>query len=104
MTDWVAACATTDIEPEDVVPFEHNGRSYAVYRTPDDEFYATAGHCTHEAELLCDGLVTGRVIECPMHLGRFDFTTGKALGAPVLKDIRTYPTRVDGDTVYIEVP
>ena len=45
----------------------------------------------------------GRVIECPMHNGRFDFTSGKAMGAPALVDLRTYPARVLDGTVYIEV-
>jgi len=104
MARWVPACATADIPPEDVVPFDHEGRAYAVYHSPDGQFYATAGQCTHEQELLCDGLVSGRVIECPIHNGRFDYVTGQALGAPAIVDIRTFPTRVEGDTVYIEVP
>jgi len=44
----------------------------------------------------------GGIIECPKHNGRFDYTSGKALGAPVLDDIRTYPVRVEGGTVFIE--
>jgi hypothetical protein len=35
--------------------------------------------------------------------GRFGYSTGEALGAPVLADIRTYPTKVIDGTVYIEV-
>jgi len=69
-----------------------------------DGFFATDGHCTHEKTLLCDGLVMGGVIECPKHNGRFDYTSGKALGAPVLVDVRTYPVKVVDDTVYIELP
>ncbi|MGD9527836.1 MocE family 2Fe-2S type ferredoxin [Pseudonocardia sp.] len=103
MTRWIPACATDDVDLEDVVPFDHDGRAYAVYRSPDDLFYATDGYCTHERERLCDGLVMEGVIECPKHNGRFDYRTGKALAAPVLVDVRTYPTKVEGDTVYIEV-
>jgi 3-phenylpropionate/trans-cinnamate dioxygenase ferredoxin component len=103
MGDWIAACAAADVDSEDVVPFEHDGRDYAIYRSADDEFFATDGHCTHERTLLCDGLVMGRVIECPMHNGRFDFTTGQALGAPVLVDLRTYPAKVVDGTVYVEL-
>jgi 3-phenylpropionate/trans-cinnamate dioxygenase ferredoxin subunit len=33
-------------------------------------------------------------IECPKHNGRFDYTSGKALGAPVLSDIRAYHVKV----------
>jgi 3-phenylpropionate/trans-cinnamate dioxygenase ferredoxin subunit len=103
MAQWVAACAAGDIDPEDVVPFDHGGRAYAIYRSPDDGYYATDGQCTHEQTLLCDGLVDGGVIECPKHNGRFDYTSGKALGAPVLTDLRTYPVKVADGTVYIDV-
>ena len=75
---------------------------YAIYRSPGDEYYATDGHCTHEKTLLCDGLGMGRVIECPKHNGRFDYVSGKALGAPALEDIRTYPVKVADGTVFIE--
>jgi len=42
-------------------------------------------------------------IECPKHNGRFDYTTGKAAGAPVLVDLRTHPVRVEDGTVFIEI-
>src|SRR5262245_47356567 len=103
MSRWIAACEVDDVDPEDVVPFDDGDSAYAVYRSDDDAFYATDGFCTHERERLCDGLVMGATIECPKHNGRFDFTSGKALGAPVLVDVRTYPTKVEDGTVYIEV-
>jgi 3-phenylpropionate/trans-cinnamate dioxygenase ferredoxin component len=101
MTTWIAACAADDIDPEDVIGFEHAGHEYAIYRSADNAFFITDGHCTHERTLLCDGLVMGGVIECPMHNGRFDYTSGKALGAPVLVDLRTYPVKVEDGTVYL---
>ena len=103
MAQWIAACAADEIDPEDVVPFAYGGKDYAIYRSPADAYYATDGHCTHEKTLLCDGLVMGGIIECPKHNGRFDYTSGKALSAPVLEDVRTYPVKLDGGTVYIEV-
>ena len=103
MAQSIAACQADDIVPEDVIPFTHDGNDYAIYRSPGDEYYATDGHCTHEKTLLCDGLVMGRVIECPKHNGRFDYVSGKALGAPVIDDLRTYQTKVEGDGVYIQL-
>lgn len=103
MTRWIAACAPDDIDIEDVIPFEHDGYAYAVYRSADDEFFATDGHCTHEKTLLCDGLVMGGIVECPKHNGRFDFRTGEAKGAPVITDLKTYPVKVEGDVVYVGV-
>jgi 3-phenylpropionate/trans-cinnamate dioxygenase ferredoxin subunit len=98
---WVAACAVDDIDEEDVIPFEHGGRVLAIYRSPDDAFFATDGICTHEHAHLADGLVMGDTIECPKHNGRFNYKTGEAKRAPVCVNLRTYPVRVEGDTVFI---
>jgi 3-phenylpropionate/trans-cinnamate dioxygenase ferredoxin subunit len=103
MPDWIAACAADDVDVEDVIGVDHDGVEYAVYRSPDGEYFATAGHCTHEEELLCNGLVIDNIIECPRHNGRFDYRTGEAKGAPVVVDIRTYPTKVEGGTVFIAI-
>jgi 3-phenylpropionate/trans-cinnamate dioxygenase ferredoxin subunit len=100
---WVTACAVDDIEPEDVIRFDHGGRIYAIYRSPDDEYYATDGVCTHEHAFLSDGLVLDNIIECPKHNGRFDYRTGEAKGAPVCVNLRTYPVRVEGGKVLIAV-
>ena len=103
MTTWVQACHADDIESEDIIAFEHDGEQFAIYRSDDDEFFATDGYCTHEREKLCDGLVMGKIIECPKHNGRFNYQTGEAKGAPVCVNLKTYPVKVDGGKVFIEV-
>src|SRR5438876_1151477 len=35
MPQWIAACETDDIDPEDVIPFEHDGSDYAIYRSAE---------------------------------------------------------------------
>jgi 3-phenylpropionate/trans-cinnamate dioxygenase ferredoxin component len=103
MAEWIVACEVDDVDEEDVIPFSHDGTDYAIYRSPDNTFFATAGHCTHERQLLCDGLVMEGIIECPKHNGRFDYRTGKAMGAPVIVDIETYPVKVEDGTVYLQL-
>ena len=103
MADWIDACGTDDIDQEDVIRFDHGGRTFALYRSPDDEFYCTDGLCTHEQVHLSGGLVMDSVIECPKHNGQFDYRTGEAMRAPVCVDLRTYPTRVEGGRVLIEI-
>ena len=100
--NWISACQATEIDEEDLIRFDYDGKSYCIYHTPDG-FYATDGICTHEAEHLEFGFVIDNVIECPLHQGRFDIPSGKALGAPVCIDLKTYPVKlVDGD-VYINI-
>ncbi|WP_315982505.1 hypothetical protein [Aliamphritea spongicola] len=33
MTDWVLACATDDIDEEDLIRFDHEDKTYAIYNT-----------------------------------------------------------------------
>jgi 3-phenylpropionate/trans-cinnamate dioxygenase ferredoxin subunit len=98
---WVEVCAADEIDEEDVVRFDHAGRTFAIYRSPEDTYHATDGLCTHEKIHLADGLVMDHIIECPKHNGRFDYKTGEAKGAPVCVDLKTYPVKVEGGTVFI---
>ena len=103
MADWVDACATGDIDADDVIRFDHGGRTFALYHTEDGGFFATDGLCTHEKVHLADGLVMGNIIECPKHNGRFDLRSGEAKGAPVCVNLRTWPVKVEGGRVYIQI-
>ncbi|MBY8918427.1 MocE family 2Fe-2S type ferredoxin (plasmid) [Nitratireductor rhodophyticola] len=103
MSQWIEACGVDDVEEEDLIRFDHEGRTFAIYRSPEEQFYATDGLCTHEQVHLADGLVMGHIIECPKHNGRFDYRTGEARGAPVCVNLRTYPVRVEGDRVLIDI-
>jgi 3-phenylpropionate/trans-cinnamate dioxygenase ferredoxin component len=100
---WVAACTADAIEREDVMRFDYGGRTFAIYRTADDRYFATDGLCTHEQAHLAEGLVMGSIIECPKHNARFDFTTGKALRRPARIDLKTYAVRVEGGMVLVQV-
>jgi 3-phenylpropionate/trans-cinnamate dioxygenase ferredoxin subunit len=99
--NWVEVCDVDDLEEEDVIRFDHNGKTYAVYRLKGDEFHATDGLCTHEDTHLAGGLVMDGIIECPKHNGRFDICTGEAKSLPVRVDLRTYPAERRGDKVFI---
>jgi 3-phenylpropionate/trans-cinnamate dioxygenase ferredoxin subunit len=103
MSDWVMACAVGEIEEEDVFRFDHEGRTFAIYRSPEDEYFATDGLCTHEQVHLADGLVMGDIIECPKHNGRFNYKTGEARGAPVCVNLATYPVKVERGRVMVQI-
>ena len=103
MSQWIEACAADDVEEEDVIRFDHGGKVFAIYRSPDDRYYATDGLCTHEHVSLADGLVMDDIIECPKHNGRFNYKTGEARGAPVCVNLRTYKVKVEDGAVFIEV-
>ena len=101
--NWIEACRADEIEEEDVIRFDYGGRTFAIYRSGDDEYFATDGLCTHEQVHLADGLVMGDIVECPMHNGRFNYKTGEAKGAPVCVALKTYPIKVEGDKVFVQL-
>ncbi len=100
---WIDAIPTDEIETEDVVRWDHGGKTYAIYRSPDDEWFATDGLCSHEQVHLAGGLVMDHLIECPKHNGQFDYRTGEAMRAPVCVNLRTYKVKVEGDRVFVEL-
>jgi len=38
MSEWIIACEASDIEIEDVIRFDHNGKTFAIYRSANDEY------------------------------------------------------------------
>ena len=100
--DWHPAGHAADFEDEDVEQIWVGETAIAVYRV-DGQFYATADVCTHEHAYLSDGVVVGCIVECPMHQGRFDIATGKAKGAPVSVDLKTYPVKVVDGELFVKV-
>ncbi len=103
MSNWVEACEASEIDAEDVIRVDLDGVSYAIYRSPDDQYYCTQGHCTHEQVHLAEGLVMDNIIECPKHNGQFDYTTGEALRVPACEALKTYDTRLENGKVLISV-
>jgi naphthalene 1,2-dioxygenase system ferredoxin subunit len=96
--------AELDAVPEgEAIDVQSQGRSVALYCV-EGQVYATAGLCTHQKIRLCDGFLEGFEIECPLHQGRFDIRTGKALCAPLIEDIRTYPVKIEDGKVLVGLP
>lgn len=102
MSNWINACNTDDIDEDDLIAWEHNGQKIAIYNT-DKGFFATDLMCTHEEQSLEEGLVIDCVIECPLHGGRFDICSGKALSSPVTVDLKTYPVELRDGRVWVQV-
>lgn len=95
--------AKTNEIPEDEAKRVIIGDHQIALFNLDGEFYATDDICTHAYASLSEGYVEDGCVECPLHAGLFDIKTGKAQGVPVTEDIKTYPVRVEGEDIYIEV-
>lgn len=99
-TDWIDAAAVDELPEDDVMGLEVQGLAIALYSV-DGQVFATSNTCTHGQARLCDGFLEGHEIECPLHQGKFDVRSGKALCAPVTEDLRSYPVKIEGGRVYV---
>jgi 3-phenylpropionate/trans-cinnamate dioxygenase ferredoxin subunit len=103
MTQWTDACGVNDIEEEDVIRFDHGGKTYIIVRDHEDNYYCSDGLCTHEDVHLSDGLVVEATIECPKHASIFDVSNGEVETPPACENLRTYPTKVEDGRVFVAV-
>ncbi len=93
---------TGDLNEEEVMSVMVGDEEIALYNV-EGEFYATHGICTHENIGLADGFVDGDLIECPLHAACFEIKTGKAVNPPATVDLKTYPVKIEDDTVYVGI-
>ncbi len=100
---WVEVPGAEALDEDEVVGAEVGGRKVAVART-QGRLFAFDNVCTHQYALLSDGFVEDGAIECPLHQGKFECATGKALCAPVTQAIDVYPVREDAGRVLVELP
>jgi 3-phenylpropionate/trans-cinnamate dioxygenase ferredoxin component len=100
---WIDACSTTDIDAEDVIRFDHGGRTFAIYRNHEDGYFCTDGLCTHEDIHLADGMVIENTVECPKHSSIFNFTNGEVETPPACDNLHCYAARVEAGRVLISI-
>lgn len=100
---WNAVAKAEDIEAGSAVVVEAGGKRIALCNTGDG-IYAIDDVCTHDGGPLDQGKLDGIEIECPRHGARFDVTSGRALCLPAVRPVKTYPVRVEGGEVEIDLP
>ena len=101
-THWIDAAAQDQVPQDDVIAMVVDGREVALYGV-DGNVFATDNICTHGMARLCDGFLDGHEIECPHHQGRFDVRTGAATCAPAKVALATYPARLEGDRIQLQI-
>jgi len=99
---WIEAAALSGVPQDDVIAVAVQGKEIALYGV-DGDVYATDNICTHGHARLCEGFLEGHEIECPLHQGRFDIRNGAAMCAPLTEGIRTYPVRIEGGKVFLDL-
>ncbi|MFN0009270.1 MAG: Rieske (2Fe-2S) protein [Planctomycetota bacterium] len=90
------------VTPERPLCVAVGGRSIAIFDVGGD-CLAIDDECTHAGGPLSEGEVEGGVVTCPWHGARFDLSTGAVLSGPAGSAVKSYPLRIEGSAIRIEV-
>ena len=76
------------------------GIDVALFRR-GEEVFAIGNECVHQGGSLCDGLVEGDIVTCPLHGWEFDLRSGACMTVPGESVPRFLVTLEDG-AVFLE--
>jgi 3-phenylpropionate/trans-cinnamate dioxygenase ferredoxin component len=99
-TNWQVAGTLGDISEDLPLSAKIEGREVGVYLV-DGSYYALEDVCPHAYALLSQGFVEGDEIECPLHGAKFHIPSGRCTKEPGGRDLKSYPVRLEGDTVLV---
>jgi 3-phenylpropionate/trans-cinnamate dioxygenase ferredoxin subunit len=100
VSEFVRACALSEVPEEGALGIEIGDVPVAVVRA-GDEVFAIHDVCSHEEVPLSEGEVYDHTVECWLHGSCFDVRTGKPTGPPATQPVPVYQVRVDGDDVLV---
>ena len=110
---WIRVTPTGNVPPREGRAVLIGDREIALFNLgpstepgAGDQFLATDNQCPHKGGPLCDGIVTGASVVCPLHAWKVNLQTGEVERPSHGKDhcVATFPTRVEEGVVLIGLP
>lgn len=98
---FIPVAAVSAVKPNQSLCVTVRGKKLALFCVAD-HYYAINNACSHAGGPLCQGKLSGQIIQCPWHGARFDVTNGKVIGPPAQSNIASYRTRVTANQVEVE--
>ena len=102
MAQFIKVAHTADPASGSAKCVEVAGKKIALFNL-QGSFYAIDDTCTHRGGPLCEGEVAGEEVTCPWHGAVYNIKTGAVLKPPAPQGVASYPVRVQGADVEVEV-
>ena len=99
---WIDAAASG--LPDGTLVSVNSGAITAAVARAAGAWHAVDSWCTHAECPLSDGWLEGSAVRCACHGALFDLASGVPLEGPADTPLTTYPTRVVGGRVEVELP
>ena len=78
------------------------GQSIAIFNM-GGSYYAIENTCPHRGGPLSEGAIAGDEVTCPWHGSRFNIKTGAVITPPARQGVKSFPVRIAGDDVEVEI-
>ena len=99
----VRVAALADVAPGVPHLVETHGTRVVLVRV-GDQVHAIGDACSHQGGPLGDGKLSGTRLACPWHGWMYDVRTGQCLFPGRGAAVASYPARVDGESVMVDLP
>ena len=99
--NWIEVGSTDSIEEEDLIRFDHQDKTFCVYRLTDG--FTLLMEFVHMRRYILKMVwlwMTKLNVQCTRN---FNIKSGEALSPPACEDLKTYPVKVDNDKIFIKI-
>ncbi|MBI5164450.1 MAG: nitrite reductase small subunit NirD [Magnetospirillum sp.] len=98
--EWIEIGGLDDIPRRGARTVETASGPVAVFRTADDTVFALINKCPHRGGPLSEGIVSGKLVACPMHNWVIDLESGEA-AAPDKGCTPALPVRIEDGRLWL---
>jgi len=102
MARFVKVATTGELAPGQAKKVELEGKTIALLNL-EGSYHAIDDTCPHRGGPLSQGLIEGEVVTCPWHGSKFRVKTGEVLTPPARTGVSSYPVRVEGSDIEVEI-
>jgi 3-phenylpropionate/trans-cinnamate dioxygenase ferredoxin component len=99
--DPIKVCELSELSTEKGYRVSSLAPPLAVFLTEDGAVHVLDDSCTHQDAALSEGFVDGCIVECPLHMSRFDLRTGAVVDAPAELPVRVHTAEVVNGEVWV---
>jgi len=102
MARFVNVATTDEMTPGQAKMVQVDDKKIALFQV-EGGFYALDDTCTHRGGPLSEGEIEGEQVTCPWHGAIYNITSGQVLSPPAPQGVASYPVRVEGTAIEVEV-
>jgi len=102
MSKTVKVAQTSDLSPGTGKVVQVDGRNFALFNV-EGTFFAIDNTCTHRGGPLGEGKLSADTVECPWHGALFNVKTGAVTRSPAPAGVRSFPVKVEGNDILVEL-